>query len=84
MCAVRQVINRIQVAPRPVHMFAVPETLQVWAHSDAEGTFDVISIDETDRTSATVAVRPPGADHNCPFAATGRWTPGDTPLMAPS
>ena len=52
-----QVINRIVVGPRPVHMFAVPETLEVWAHSDAAGTFDVISIDDTNKLNATVAVR---------------------------
>ena len=51
-----QVIDRIQVGPRPVHMFAVPETLEVWTHSDAAGTFDVISIDDTDSLNATVAV----------------------------
>jgi len=66
----RQVVNRIQVGPRPVHMFAVPETLQVWAHSDAAGTFDVISIDDADSLNATVAVRPPLPQAPITFASS--------------
>jgi len=57
-----------------VHMFAVPETLQVWAHSDAAGTFDVISIDDTDSLNATVAVRSQRESNPHPVAAPGPWT----------
>lgn len=39
-----QIIARIEVSPLPVHIYVVNPTREVWTHSDADGTFDVIAI----------------------------------------
>lgn len=41
-----QIVARVSVSPRPVHIYAVDLTQEVWTHSDADGTFDIFSVDE--------------------------------------
>jgi hypothetical protein len=52
-----QIIDRVQVGPLPVHLYAIVETLEVWSHSDMTGTFDTISITAPNALNTTVAVR---------------------------
>ena len=41
-----QIIARVSVNPLPVHIYVVNPTREVWSHSDEDGTFDVISIED--------------------------------------
>ena len=38
-----QIVGRIRVGPRPVHVYAINATSKAWSHSDAEGNFYVLS-----------------------------------------
>ena len=51
-----QFVTRVAVGSRPVHLYWVQETGQLWSHSDAEGTFYVISLANTDVVNQTVQV----------------------------
>lgn len=53
----QQVVARIKVGARPVHMYSINQTSSVWAHSDAEGTFYVIPVDNPENISVTTTVR---------------------------
>lgn len=39
-----QVVSRVPVNPRPVHVYLVSQRSQVWAHSSMNGVFDVIPV----------------------------------------
>ena len=58
-----QYVSRVRVGARPVHLYFVEDAGEVWSHSDAEGTFYVISINDVTKLHATVPVSPERA---CP------------------
>ena len=43
-CAAPQFVQRIKVRPNPVHSYSIPPLGEIWVHSDANATFDVISV----------------------------------------
>ena len=53
-----QIVGRIQVGALPVHGYNVPQLSQFWAHSDINGTFSVIDVNNVNATAAIVAVSP--------------------------
>jgi hypothetical protein len=53
----QQVVARIKVGARPVHLYSVNETSTVWSHSDAEGVFYVIPLDNPQNLSVNATVR---------------------------
>jgi hypothetical protein len=53
----QQVVARIKVGARPVHMYSINQTSSVWAHSDAEGTFYVIPLNNSQNISVATTVR---------------------------
>lgn len=52
----QQIVDRIQVQPRPVHIYTIQQTQQVWSHSDATGNFSIISISRAGSLNSTVPV----------------------------
>jgi hypothetical protein len=48
-----KVVSKVSVGPRPVHLYAIPELQTIWTHSDGQGTFDVIAMDDVSKLSAT-------------------------------
>lgn len=42
-----ELIDRVPMGARPVHVYAVFYRNEVWAHADEDGTFDVLAIDDT-------------------------------------
>ena len=52
-----QVVGRVRVGPLPVHGYNIPQLGQFWAHSDIDGTFYIIPVDNINGSAATVAVR---------------------------
>lgn len=48
-----KVVSKVQVGPRPVHIYAIPELQAVWTHSDGLGAFDVITIDDVSKLKAS-------------------------------
>ncbi len=48
-----QVVSKVAVGPRPVHLYAIPELQTVWTHSDGLGAFDVIHIDDISKLRAS-------------------------------
>ena len=40
-----QVVGRVKVGALPVHGYNIPQLGQFWAHSDIDGTFFVIPVD---------------------------------------
>ena len=53
-----QYVSRVRVGARPVHLYFVENAGEIWSHSDAEGTFYVISINDVTKLNATVPVSP--------------------------
>ena len=51
-----QIVDRVQVQPRPVHIYAVTQTQQVWVHSDTTGYFDIIDVAAAGSLNSTVLV----------------------------
>ena len=51
-----QIVGRVKVGALPVHGYNIPQLGQFWAHSDIDGTFFVISVDNIDGSAASVAV----------------------------
>ncbi|KAK9840521.1 hypothetical protein WJX84_006832, partial [Apatococcus fuscideae] len=52
--AMRIVVDRVQVQPRPVHIYTVQQTQQVWSHSDATGNFSIISVSKAGSLNSTI------------------------------
>ncbi|KAK9864411.1 hypothetical protein WJX84_003429 [Apatococcus fuscideae] len=50
----QQIVDRVQVQPRPVHIYAVTQTQQVWVHSDTTGYFDIIDVAAAGSLNSTV------------------------------
>ncbi|KAK9828955.1 hypothetical protein WJX72_003024 [[Myrmecia] bisecta] len=50
----QQIIARLKADARLVHMYAVQQTKEVWAHSDYAGTFTVVSLDQADKLDTVV------------------------------
>ncbi|KAK9840520.1 hypothetical protein WJX84_006832, partial [Apatococcus fuscideae] len=50
----QQVVDRVQVQPRPVHIYTVQQTQQVWSHSDATGNFSIISVSKAGSLNSTI------------------------------
>ena len=48
-----QVVSKIPVGGRPVHIYAIPELQTVWTHSDSSGSFDVVNITDASKLSAS-------------------------------
>ena len=44
-----EIVSRLDTGDRPVHLYAVYFRNEVWAHADGNGTFDVLSIDDTSK-----------------------------------
>lgn len=44
-----EIVARLDMGDRPSHLYAVHFRNEVWAHADGNGTFDVLSIDDTSR-----------------------------------
>ncbi|CAL5229447.1 g12772 [Coccomyxa viridis] len=49
------IVGRVQVGALPVHGYSIPQLSQFWAHSDINGTFNVINVTSINATAATVA-----------------------------
>ncbi|CAK0787274.1 hypothetical protein CVIRNUC_010492 [Coccomyxa viridis] len=49
------VVGRVRVGPLPVHGYNIPQLGQFWAHSDIDGTFYIIPVDNINGSAATVA-----------------------------
>lgn len=49
-------VGRVKVGALPVHGYSIPQLGQFWAHSDLDGSFFVISVDNINATRAPVAV----------------------------
>ncbi len=52
-----QIVGRIRVGALPVHGYNIPQLSQFWAHSDIDGAFFVINVNNVNATTAKVAVR---------------------------
>lgn len=51
-----QIVARVKVGALPVHGYNVPQLGEFWLHSDIDGTFYVISVDNVNASAAKVAV----------------------------
>ncbi len=51
-----QVAARIRVGGRPVHAYSINQTNTVWSHSDAEGTFYVIAVNNSQNLTVATTV----------------------------
>ncbi|KAL0017780.1 hypothetical protein WJX77_011291 [Trebouxia sp. C0004] len=49
-----EIVARVEVNPRPVHIYVVNPTQEVWSHSDTYGTFDIIAVGEPSELNTTV------------------------------
>ena len=56
-----QIISRVQVGPRPVHIYSINQTSTAWSHADGDGYFYVIPANSSTNVSvgSTVKVRIP-------------------------
>lgn len=60
----KEVVSRVLVGPRPVHSYAVHTQNQYWTHSDGNGFFYVINLDDIDNhTGKPVKVKVDEANH---------------------
>ena len=53
-----QFVQRIKVRPNPVHSYSVTPLGEIWVHSDANATFDVINVANLSLAAQPVPVRP--------------------------
>lgn len=53
---VMQIVARIKVGARPVHLYSVNQTSSIWSHSDAEGSFYVIPVNNSQNLTVTRVV----------------------------
>jgi hypothetical protein len=51
-----QIVARIKVGARPVHIYSINQTSSIWSHSDAEGSFYVIPVNNSQNLTATAIV----------------------------
>ena len=51
-----QVVGRVKVGALPVHGYNIPQLGQFWAHSDIDGRFFVIPVNNINGSAASVAV----------------------------
>ncbi len=51
-----QFVRRIKVRPNPVHSYSIPPLGEVWVHSDANATFDVIDVSNLSLAAQPVPV----------------------------
>lgn len=63
-----QVAARIRVGGRPVHAYSINQTNTVWSHSDAEGIFYVIAVNNSQ--NLTVARTVPVSSFKCQSSHT--------------
>jgi hypothetical protein len=52
----QQIVARIKVGARPVHIYSINQTSSIWSHSDAEGSFYVIPVNNSQNLTATAIV----------------------------
>lgn len=52
-----QFVSRLRVGARPVHIYAVNQTNTLWSHSDAEGIFYIIPLNNTNNISVSKTVK---------------------------
>ncbi|BDA42283.1 hypothetical protein COCOBI_03-1700 [Coccomyxa sp. Obi] len=50
-----EIVGRVKVGALPVHGYSVVQLKQFWSHSDIDGSFFVISLDNINATAASVA-----------------------------
>ena len=55
--AKQEIAKRIDVGPRPVHIFNPLKSNEIWTHSDEEGAFYVINTNTMEVTARVVAAR---------------------------
>ncbi len=76
-----QIVARVSVSPRPVHVYAVDLTQEVWTHSDTDGTFDIFNLDEPsqlNKTNVPVSALQHTVVQQChkcvPIGINGQWS----------